>query len=126
MTAAATVPFANAWKVASANRNRVFTKVRGDGGSGSERIRTGDMARIAIQPKFKLSPEGRFFTIGSCFARNIEIALAKLGVDCITSKCLIPGEFYEDGGPARNGALNAYTPHTMRELINLVDRENCD
>jgi hypothetical protein len=126
MLQAATVPFADAWKVAKANPNRTFNKSRGDGSSGSERIRTDDMPIIAIEPKFKLSPNGKFFTIGSCFARNIEVALAKLGVQCITSAYLIAPEYYEETGPARNGALNAYTPHSMRDLVNIIDRPNRD
>lgn len=131
MLQAVTVPYADAWKVAKTNPNRTFTKSRGDGSSGSERIRTDDMPKIAIQPKFKLSPEGKFFTIGSCFARNIEAALTKLGVHCITSNCRIPAEYYLEQGAGRigalnNGALNAYTPHSMRDLVNLVDRPNCE
>jgi hypothetical protein len=34
-----------------------------------------------ITPRFKISRNSRVFTIGSCFARNIEYHLAQLGLD---------------------------------------------
>jgi Flp pilus assembly protein TadD len=38
----------------------------------------------AFSPSFKLEPGEKIFTIGSCFARNIERALAKRGFDVVT------------------------------------------
>lgn len=111
------IPYATAFQTISSNKRRMMDS-RGTGSSGAERIRL-DYPDIAIQPKFKISKNDMFFTIGSCFARNIEIALTPLGVKNITSECIIPGEFYELGGPARNGALNAYTPPAMLDLMRL-------
>ncbi|WP_107327539.1 GSCFA domain-containing protein [Agrobacterium pusense] len=111
------IPYATAYESITGNKRRMMES-RGTGTSGSERMRL-DYPDIAIQPKFKISKEDVFFTIGSCFARNVEIELAKLGVKNITSECIIPANFYELAGVARNGALNAYTPPSMLDLIRL-------
>ncbi len=52
-----------------------------------------------------------------------------MGYDILTARFLFPGEFFDNSGfSARNGALNAYTPNSMLELVNLLsrdDRETC-
>ncbi|QND45297.1 GSCFA domain-containing protein (plasmid) [Rhizobium lusitanum] len=114
------IPFDVAYTSITGNKRRMM-EARGKGTSGAERIRL-HYPDIVSAPKFKLSKDDTFFTIGSCFARNVEIALADLGVKNITADCAIPGEFYElTGLGARNGALNAYTPSSMRDLIRLHD-----
>jgi len=111
------IPYSKAYESITSNKRRMM-EARGKGTSGSERMRL-DYPDIAIQPKFKISKDDVFFTIGSCFARNIEIALSRLGVKNITSECMIPAEFYELAGGNRNGALNAYTPPAMLDLLRL-------
>ncbi|TKT65852.1 hypothetical protein YA62_010165 [Agrobacterium sp. LC34] len=111
------IPYAKAYESITGNKRRMMES-RGNGTSGAERMRM-EYPDIAIQPKFKISKDDVFFTIGSCFARNVEIELSKLGVKNITSECMIPAEFYELAGGARNGALNAYTPPSMLDLIRL-------
>ncbi|MGI4746858.1 MAG: GSCFA domain-containing protein [Janthinobacterium lividum] len=124
MSASIGVPFNDAYKLTSGNRQRIFTRTVGNGNSGAERLRAGDMPNLRITPKFTLPRSGKFFTIGSCFARNVEAQLLALGVDCLSAKCLIPGAYYDGGGTDRNGALNAYTPQTMRELVNWASRSD--
>jgi hypothetical protein len=117
------INFKDAQKITSANKGRIYAKMNDSGTSGFERITKERFPDIRIDPKFKVSKSGKFFTIGSCFARNIEVVLAKQGVECLTSKCVVPGEFYDQKGlGARNGALNAYTPHSMLDLIRLTQR----
>jgi GSCFA family len=122
MSEAVGVPFDTAYKLTSGNRQRIYTRTNGNGTSGAERLRARDMPELRITPKFTLPRSSKFFTIGSCFARNVEAQLVALGVECLSAKCLIPGDYYEGGGPDRNGALNAYTPQTMRELVNWASR----
>lgn len=95
------LPFPIAQKVASGNKKRIFTKIRNDGQSGAERIRTDGFPDIMVNPKFKLPKDRRYFASGSCFARNVEAALSGMGVDVITSKCLIAGEFYDLPGASQ-------------------------
>lgn len=70
----------------------------------------------AFSPRFPLDfNEGRtIFTIGSCFARNIEEALQNNGVTLPTMAFSVPkSEWF-----ARpNGLLNEYTPGTMAQRI---------
>ncbi|WP_109513436.1 GSCFA domain-containing protein [Pseudomonas ovata] len=69
--------------------------------------------------KFKLPSSGKFFTIGSCFARNIENALRSAGVSILSSVPSLPGEYYELGGDARTGYQNVYTPGSILEAVKL-------
>jgi hypothetical protein len=116
------IAFKEASATTHANRNRIHMVTAGDGRSGAERLAK-PIPEIVITPKFKLDGAGRFFAIGSCFARNIEIALSRSGVDCITTRALVPGDLYEISGlGARNGMLNAYTPHSMCDMVHLPMR----
>jgi hypothetical protein len=106
---------------ARANKARTFPKTTGDGSSASERLQGDVIAAIQHTPKFNLDRSAPVFTIGSCFARNIEMYLAHSKIDCLTTACTVPGEAYElEGYGARNGALNAYTPGSMLDLLRLT------
>lgn len=112
-------------KAAVNNPGRIFAVVSKDGKSGFERSHGDVIQSLYHSPKFKLSRSDKFFTIGSCFARNIEKSLVDDGIFCITSKCVIPDNLYERTGiGARNGALNAYTPGAMRDLVRLASRSD--
>ncbi len=67
--------------------------------------RLSDVARIRIKPSFSFSKLDRIFTIGSCFARAIEVRLRDLGFD-------VPSLF--DGGI---GAANKYTIHSIENEL---------
>jgi hypothetical protein len=116
------VQFEQAYSETKQNKHRIYTAVGNNGKSGFERTRQADFPAIFHRPKFKLDQNSQVFTIGSCFARNIESSLAARGIGCVTTKCIIPGELYElEGLGARNGALNAYTPYSMLELVRRAD-----
>lgn len=119
--------FADVRDSLSGNRFRNFAPaaVR-TGRSGSERIRENDFPILEIIPKFRIARTSRFFTIGSCFARNIEIELFKNKFDVLTARSIFPAELYGLAGGARNGALNAYTPHSMDSLVSLPDRPDAE
>ncbi len=125
MQIAKQIPYNEAHKLTKDNAFRIYANTAKNGTSGYERIVTGDFPQIEIKPKFMLDKTKPVFTIGSCFARNVEFFLEKSGVDCLTTKFLVPGEYYElTGHGARNGALNAYTPHSMRDIITLNNRND--
>lgn len=113
------------FRQARENAGRQFMMTTGDGTSAAERLND-VMGGLIHKPKFKLDRSAPVFTIGSCFARNIETALEGHKIACITSECLFDGDFYETGGVARNGALNAYTPGSMLDLIQLPDRHDTE
>jgi tetratricopeptide (TPR) repeat protein len=68
----------------------------------------------AFTPRFRLEPGQRIFTIGSCFARNIEQALAARGFEIPTLEFTI--DPHEWGGDPLT-VLNAYVPAAIAPQI---------
>ena len=72
------------------------------------------MLRPQITPGFHLAPGEAVFTIGSCFARNVEDALTAAGLEVPTSTFTAPPE----EAPGRpNRLLNQYNPATMLQCL---------
>jgi len=67
-----------------------------------------------LTPSFHLSPETKVFTIGSCFARNIEEHLHRLGFRIPMLDFKIPRE---EWGSRPSGILNKYTPPSIFQEI---------
>lgn len=67
-------------------------------------------------PKFTLAfnSDDSFFTVGSCFARNIEEALQPHNVKLPTRSFSVPKE---EWGHRPNGLLNEYNPGTISQRI---------
>ncbi|HXP74970.1 MAG TPA: GSCFA domain-containing protein [Stellaceae bacterium] len=71
-----------------------------------------------LAPRFRLKPGSRIFTIGSCFARNIEEHLAPLGFDVPMSSFGVPESEWPIRPFARRaGILNKYTPASMLQEV---------
>ena len=68
----------------------------------------------ALAPSFQLSPGAKIFTIGSCFARNIEQHLQRLGFKIPTLDFIVPRDEWK--GPP-NCFLNKYTPPAIFQEI---------
>ncbi|MDA1089251.1 MAG: GSCFA domain-containing protein [Proteobacteria bacterium] len=68
------------------------------------------------EAKFKISSDAVFFTIGSCFARNLEVHLDKFGIKNI-SHTPPPGL---RNGVWRNDYLNKYTPYGIATEIRMA------
>ncbi len=67
-----------------------------------------------ITPGFKIRPGQTVFTIGSCFARNIERQLALLGCRVPMLDFVLPADEW-DGQP--NSALNKFHPPSFRQSL---------
>lgn len=68
----------------------------------------------AIAPSFTLTQESTVFTIGSCFARNVEESLIARGLTVPTAHFAAP----EKEAPGRpNRILNQYNPGTMLQCV---------
>ncbi|WP_082481337.1 GSCFA domain-containing protein [Pseudomonas sp. Leaf127] len=104
-----------AFEIAKCNPNRLMQSWAKD---------LPDYPTVPHTGKFKLPAKGNFFTIGSCFARNIENALRNSGVSILSSVPPLPGEYYEIGGDARTGYQNVYTPGSVLEAVSLCSAEN--
>ena len=68
-----------------------------------------------LNPRFDFAAGARVFTIGSCFARNVELHLASLGFDIPTRKFL--NENRRDGVPGGDEILNKYTPPSIHQEL---------
>lgn len=73
------------------------------------------IADIRPQPSFTIEPDDKLMTIGSCFAREIETALAARGFDLPTTALVLPAE--ERASATANDILNKYTIHSMANEI---------
>jgi hypothetical protein len=73
-----------------------------------------------LSPRFRLRPGETVFTIGSCFARNIEGHLAQLGFRVPAAEYRVPVEECPRGFVS--GILNKYTPHSMRDELDWAAR----
>ncbi len=67
-----------------------------------------------VSPSFRLHPGDTVFTIGSCFARNIEANLAALGCRVPMLDLRLPAEEF-DGQP--NAAMNKFHPPAFRQAM---------
>ncbi len=75
----------------------------------------------AFEPGFTLKPGEKIFTIGSCFARNIEKALALRGFDVVTRRML---DENTSTAMFRANILNNYgVPSILNELAWALDTE---
>ncbi len=94
------------WPVSTASDNRLFPD-----------------CRPRLKPKFRIARDARVFAIGSCFARNIEEYLVRLGLDVISSSIEFPAEEMAPNS-RRNDLLVKYTPPSiLAELRYALDEE---
>jgi hypothetical protein len=103
------VTYGETLRAAAANRAR-----RNYPGGQDSRSRDG-LIFPDFKPKFPIDwKRSTVFTLGSCFARNIEDVLSAYGAVLPTKRFQSPpGEW-----PGRqNGILNEYNPGTMRQRI---------
>ena len=72
-----------------------------------------------VDPSFRLKPGQTVFTIGSCFARNIEAHLEALGCKVPMLGFRLPAEEF-DGPP--NAAMNKFHPPAFRQCLEWAAR----
>jgi tetratricopeptide (TPR) repeat protein len=95
------------WPNSNGNENRLFPD-----------------CRPKLKPKFQIARDARVFAIGSCFARNIEEYLVRLGIDVVSSSLEFP-ESEMLPGSRRNDLLVKYTPPSvLQELRFALDPES--
>jgi hypothetical protein len=102
------------------------------GRSAKERLTTGSFIDLDLKPKFKIQRDWPIFTMGSCFAREVENTLVRLGLPVLLNNHGVPAEAYDSwdeekgtgGGVQRGrlsrGALNKYNTHSMAHEIRRV------
>lgn len=78
----------------------------------------------AIAPGFTIPPGAAVFTIGSCFARHIELALAERGFRVPTLDFRVPKSELWAGTGMITGILNKYTPFSMLNEIEALGHDD--
>ncbi|WP_332692589.1 GSCFA domain-containing protein [Bosea sp. (in: a-proteobacteria)] len=97
-----------------------------------ERLTTGDFLKVEHRPKFPIDPSWPIFTMGSCFAREVENILMTRGLPLLLRGHGVPAEHFESwneesgrGGGANRGelsrgALNKYSVRSMAHELKRV------
>jgi Flp pilus assembly protein TadD len=73
------------------------------------------LCRPAFAPSFRFEPREKVFTMGSCFARNVERELAARGFDVVTSQLAWPDKNIDMMG---NSVLNNYGVASIENELN--------
>lgn len=102
------------------------SRFNGDADGAAARLKSGAPVEVYARPKFKLSRNDSVFTMGSCFARNVEYALAGAGVRVLPETWEFPPELMVPEAERRaklatgfhrhvilRAVLNKYTPLSM-------------
>ncbi|MDD2759957.1 MAG: GSCFA domain-containing protein [Methylomonas sp.] len=84
-----------------------------DGRKSSERL--DGLVKVSLNPGFNFSKSDKIFTIGSCFAREIEKYVSELGFDVPALNINIPAE--ERVSKTANDILNKYSVHSMENEL---------
>ncbi|MBA4221625.1 MAG: hypothetical protein C0458_12930 [Methylobacterium sp.] len=99
-----------------------------------ERLTTGNYLAVQHKPKFKIDPTWPIFTMGSCFAREVENILMMRGLPLLLRGHGVPAEHFEswdeatgrgggaDRGQLSRGALNKYSVRSMTHELKRVLR----
>jgi len=85
---------------AMGNAYRLFSARGDDPHSAGVRLRADGLCRVHHTAKFQVSASDAFFTIGSCFAREVEIALADLGCNLSLGDLVFPYDWFHPGHSA--------------------------
>src|SRR3546814_9703056 len=84
-----------------------------DPGSARNRLRSEEVVVVENKPRFTIRKGATVYTIGSCFARNVERALVRQGFKVPTAGIEIDKAIYMGNTPFHNTVLNKYNAHSM-------------
>lgn len=102
------------------------------GRSARERLTTGEYLALEHTSKFQIDPSWPIFTMGSCFAREVENVLLGRGLPLLLQGHGVPAEHFESwdeatgrgggaaGGTLSRGALNKYSVRSMAHELRRV------
>jgi hypothetical protein len=97
-----------------------------------DRLTTGAFLAVEHKPKFQIDPSWPIFTMGSCFAREVENVLMMRGLPLLLRGHGVPAEHFETwnettkrgggaaGGELSRGALNKYSVRSMTHELKRV------
>ncbi len=113
------IPGSEAFALSNKNAHRLWNNSKR--GSAKSRFDSGRYFHVFHQSKFKIGQGGRVFTMGSCFAREIEDELDRQDFTVLTKGYGIERKYYhgfsegtEHPDRLDRGMLNKYNVHSMR------------
>ena len=121
-----TIPGIAALKTAAANSHGRFPFAANEPDSAGWRMAQAAPVLVKSTPKFRLSAADTVFTMGSCFARNVEESLIRLGIKVSLADFDFPLSYFHPNygrlntwvntslhGNMVRSVLNKYTPLSM-------------
>lgn len=127
------IPGLDALQLAMKNDHRAWQPSPKYPQSAAARFAAGGYFTVAHKPKFTVNRTEAVYTIGSCFARNVEHTLHRKGFCVTTQNFRLPIEYYTKNtvstAAAHRGVLNKYNVHSMateisRALGNMAELPN--
>ena len=88
-----------------------------DPGSARDRLKSGEVVVVENKPCFMIEKGATVYTIGSCFARNVERSLKRQGFRVPTAEIEIDKSIYVGHTVFHNTVLNKYNAHSMATEI---------
>lgn len=101
------------------NENRAWCnyetkgRCKDDPSTARDRFKTGGPFIVQNKPRFSVPSGAKVYTIGSCFARNVEMALSEHGFDLPTLSEPFDQGIYMAPTPHPHTVLNKYHPPSM-------------
>ncbi|MBU3076995.1 GSCFA domain-containing protein [Sphingomonas quercus] len=108
-------------RIAAEEAYRATLSTRAAKWPGRGEARAEPICRPAFTPGFTIGRDASVFTIGSCFARHIEQALAGHGLTIPTLDFRVPKAELWAGTGMITGILNKYTPLSMLNEVAALD-----
>lgn len=117
------IPYSEVLKQRKLNDNRQWCEFDAAGRAvdnahtARDRLLSNAFAKITNKPKFFIDRGASIYTIGSCFARNVEHALLINGFRVPTAEFQFDQTIYVAKPHFQNTVLNKYNPHSMASEI---------
>jgi hypothetical protein len=117
--------YKEAMKLRKDNLNRTYCSYGKDGQpefnefSARDRLLSGKAVLVNSKPKFEIKSGAKIYTIGSCFARNVEMMLKDKGFNLPVFNEEIDQNIYHSIPRFPHTVLNKYNAHSMAtEIMN--------
>lgn len=104
------------------NEYRAFKLGNNNRKSGAYRFHNTELYYVHHTPKFRVSKDDRVFTMGSCFAREVESALSAQSIDVLLMDFEMPMDYVDQAAPRisqkKKYAESGYNLFSIRSVLN--------
>jgi hypothetical protein len=93
-------------------------------GSAAQRLEQNTFLSVDSKPKFTIDRNQKIFTIGSCFARNIERKLLLNGISVPSTQIDIDEKYFRIPGAKNTDILNKFNTHSIyNEIYRSIEKK---